>query len=93
MANQSKLAEIRHLEAEDRRYKESYIYTEDPDISWEGEASSAGRRSRRSPSTGAPSTGSFLKQRISMISSSSSNTTSGIVSDRMHASLDESEGE
>ena len=32
-------------------------------------------------------------QRISVISNTSSNTTSGIVSDRMHMSFDESEGE
>ena len=90
-----KLKEIRHLEAEDRkRYKESYIYSDSRDLALEHQTSKALQLSFRIPkSIKSPATRSVLDPRFSVISSSSSNTTSGIVSDRPHFSFDESEGE
>ena len=100
MTVQSKLAEIRHLEAEDKRrfrevHREAYIYSDHRDLSREKDRSSV--RSKHSqnstPSSGLPahSGGGTLEQRVSVISNASSNTTSGIVSDKMH-SFDDSEG-
>lgn len=84
---QPKLAEIRHLENEERRrYKEKYVYSDSRDL--QEHRPSFRKRSLR---TGAPPT---PDNRISVISNTSSNTTSGVVScsDRMHYSFD-SEGE
>ncbi len=80
---QPKLAEIRHLEAADKRYHEKYIYSDINDLE-------QSRRLRKSSSFKSPPS---LDPRISYISNTSSNTTSGIVSDKMHCSFDESEGE
>ena len=86
MTVQPKLAEIRHLHAEDqRRYREKLV-TSDPD-----ERTSLHSRLSLPPHR-LQSGGGTLEQRVSVISNASSNTTSGIVSDRMHISFDESEG-
>jgi hypothetical protein len=88
---QPRLAEIRHMEETDKRTSERYVYCENTEFSWERSSIHSrsslhsGRHSPRVDFTGRP-------HRMSLISSNSSNTTSGIVSDRQHASLDESEG-
>ncbi|XP_005093424.1 uncharacterized protein LOC101863416 [Aplysia californica] len=80
MAIQPKLMEIHHLDNEDqKRYRESYVYSE-------------GREKcnlQHSPSKSMSVTGSSTNQRFSVISDASSNTTSGIVSDRMAVSFDD----
>ncbi|KAK7104751.1 uncharacterized protein [Littorina saxatilis] len=85
MAIQPKLMEIRHLDAEDKkRYRESYIYSDVRDLHKNG--GPVQFRSNKSP--GKSPAGN---QRYSVISDASSNTTSGIVSDKMAISFDEGE--
>ncbi|CAH1791696.1 unnamed protein product [Owenia fusiformis] len=92
MTMQHKLAELRHLQAEDqRRYKESYIYSDPVDLEWEREQTSIhGALSVSLVNCSTIDRKTKADQRISIISNSSSNTTSGIVSDRMHISFDDS---
>ncbi|KAL8590064.1 hypothetical protein ACOMHN_034295 [Nucella lapillus] len=85
MAIQPKLMEIRHLDAEDKkRYRESYIYSDTRDLHANG--GPVQYRSNKSPGKSSAGT-----QRYSVISDVSSNTTSGIVSDKMAISFDEGE--
>ncbi|KAK3600905.1 hypothetical protein CHS0354_013282 [Potamilus streckersoni] len=85
MAIQPKLVEIRHLEAEDkRRYRESYIYSDARDLVTNGGPFKA----NRSPRSKTVVSGN---QRFSVISDASSNTTSGIASDKMTVSFEESD--
>uniref|UniRef100_A0A2C9KW49 FERM domain-containing protein n=1 Tax=Biomphalaria glabrata TaxID=6526 RepID=A0A2C9KW49_BIOGL len=78
MAIQPKLMEIQHLDNEDqKRYRESYIYSDSRDRS----------HFQHSPSKSLSAAGS--NQRFSLISDASSTTTSGIVSDRMAISFDD----
>ncbi|CAL1526866.1 unnamed protein product [Lymnaea stagnalis] len=80
MAIQPKLLEIQHLDNEDqKRYRESYIYSDPRDRS----------HFQHSPSKSLSAAGSSSNQRFSLISDASSNTTSGIVSDRMAVSFDD----
>ncbi|XP_061173033.1 protein expanded-like [Saccostrea echinata] len=82
MAIQPKLMEIRHLDAEDkRRYRESYIYSDTQDLVTNGGAF----RGNLSPSSKGTTT------RFSVVSDASSNTTSGIASDKMTISFEESD--
>ncbi|KAL8610960.1 hypothetical protein ACOMHN_042576 [Nucella lapillus] len=67
-----------------KRYKESYIYSDASDLHANG--GPVHHRSGRSPGKSAIGT-----QRYSAVSDASSNTTSGIVSDRMALSFDEGE--
>lgn len=120
MSLQPKLAEMRVLEAEDKRYRETYIYSENAEFSWnDSQDDHSVSSSQRSAPHPGPSAGRIMatplqfsssvppppagdsrqssqrngnSQRVSVISSTSSNTTSGIVSDRMHASLEDSDG-
>ena len=73
LAMAPKLAEQRHLEAEDRRYRETYIYS---DFVQEPDLTALGRKLSFSRSPG-------------RLSNASSATTSGIDSERLHTSLDE----
>ncbi|XP_042223283.1 uncharacterized protein LOC121867437 [Homarus americanus] len=83
LALQPRLAEVRRLQEEDRRrYRESYIYS-DRYAEMEGLADTLGGLRGYLAKTSAD-------QRVSVISNTSSNTTSGIVSDRV-LSLDGSE--
>ena len=95
MTLQPKMAEIKHLEEVDKRqFKESYIYSDVNDLAREHETSRGkkGLTSFHKSNGLTPSTsGVTLDQRVSLYSNTSSNTTSGIVSDKMH-SFDESEG-
>ncbi|XP_076442408.1 uncharacterized protein LOC143281214 [Babylonia areolata] len=85
MAIQPKLMEIRHLDAEDKkRYRESYIYSDARDLHTNGGL--VQYRCSKSPGKSPGGT-----QRFSVISDASSNTTSGIVSDKMAISFDEGE--
>lgn len=85
MAIQPKLMEIRHLDAEDKkRYRESYIYSDARDLVTNG--GPVQYRASRSPGKSPAGT-----QRYSVISDVSSNTTSGIVSDKLAISFDEGE--
>ncbi|KAK7506980.1 hypothetical protein BaRGS_00001831 [Batillaria attramentaria] len=85
MAIHPKLMEIRHLDAEDKkRYRESYIYSDARDLVANG--GPVQYRASRSPGKSPAGT-----QRYSVISDVSSNTTSGIVSDKMAISFDEGE--
>lgn len=85
MAIHPKLMEIRHLDAEDKkRYRESYIYSDARDMV--ANAGPVQYRAHRSPGKSPAGT-----QRYSVISDVSSNTTSGIVSDKMAISFDEGE--
>ncbi len=99
MSVQPRLAEIKHLEEEDKRYQEAYVYCETNESSWEHDRSSLPSRSSiRTPLGMAPAAtlygGSLTATaRRSLVSTSSNTTTSGIVSDRTHASLDDSEGD
>ncbi|XP_059169810.1 protein expanded-like isoform X2 [Physella acuta] len=80
MAIQPKLLEIQHLDNEDqKRYRESYVYSDSRDRS----------HFQHSPSKSLSATGLSSNQRFSVISDASSNTTSGIVSDRMAVSFDD----
>ncbi|RUS84496.1 hypothetical protein EGW08_007735 [Elysia chlorotica] len=80
MAIQPKLMEIQHLDNEDqKRYRESNIYSDSRDRS----------HLQHSPSKSVSAAGSSCNQRYSLISDASSNTTSGIVSDRMAVSFDD----
>lgn len=82
MAIQPKLMEIRHLDAEDkRRYRESYIYSDTQDLVTNGGTF----RGNLSPSTKGATT------RFSVVSDASSNTTSGIASDKMTISFEEND--
>lgn len=84
MTLQPKLAEIRHLEEADKRqFKEAYIYSE-PELS-----STLSKQTSFHKANGL--VGLSLDQRVSLYSNTSSNTTSGIVSDKVF-SFDESEG-
>lgn len=65
-----------------RRYRESYIYSDNHDL-----VSNGGKNV--SPRNKTPKS----KQRCSVISDASSNTTSGIASDKMTISFDDSDGE
>lgn len=97
---QPKLAEIRHLEAEDMRrfresHREAYIYSNpleldrDQGRGWSGKFSHGSSQINGLQSIPGSS---VMDQRVSVISNTSSNTTSGIVSDRMYQSFDDSEG-
>ncbi|CAI9722094.1 domain-containing 6 [Octopus vulgaris] len=80
-----KLMEIRHLQAEDkRRYRESYIYSDARDM-----VANGGLVWNTPSGTGRGTTG--VVQRCSVVSDASSNTTSGIVSDKVPVSFDENE--
>ena len=107
MTVQPKLAEIRHLEAEDKKrfrdnHREAYIYSDKRELDRDhGRASGRSQVSYMSSSatppsdprpTPPPTCSSVLDQRVSVISNTSSNTTSGIVSDKMCMSFDDSEG-
>ncbi|XP_046351374.1 uncharacterized protein LOC124131899 [Haliotis rufescens] len=84
LAIQPKLMEIRHLDAEDqRRYRESYIYSDPRDMVTNGGI--VQYRASMSPKK------SGGNQRYSVISDASSATTSGIVSDKMTISFDDSD--
>jgi hypothetical protein len=90
------MAELRLMEAEDRRYRETYIYSENTEWSDNSANSTTlpeGAQALVAPPSGKRSGRTGNSQRQSVISSTSSNTTSGIVSDRMHASLDSEEEE
>ena len=76
------------MEAEDRKYKESYIHSTYADQS---------RYSQESSTVGIDADffqlpGRTLTPRRSVTSNASSNTTSGIASERLQTSIDESEG-
>ncbi|GFN94468.1 Ferm domain containing 6 [Plakobranchus ocellatus] len=80
MAIQPKLMEIQHLDNEDqKRYRASYTYSDSRDRGL----------LQHSPSKSVSAAGSSCNQRYSLISDASSNTTSGIVSDRMAVSFDD----
>ncbi|GAB1597483.1 flocculation protein FLO11-like [Argonauta hians] len=80
-----KLMEIRHLQAEDkRRYRESYIYSDARD-----KVANGGLVWSTPSTTGRGTTG--VVQRCSVVSDASSNTTSGIVSDKVPVNYDENE--
>lgn len=68
-----------------KRYRESYIYSDARDLVMNGGL--VQYRANRSPGKSPAGT-----QRCSVISDASSNTTSGIVSDKMAISFDEGEG-
>ncbi|OWF53755.1 uncharacterized protein LOC110445987 [Mizuhopecten yessoensis] len=81
MAIQSKLMEIQHLDAEDKkRYNEAYIYSDTKDYM----ANGGSFRGSLSPASKSSST----NPRYSVISDASSNTTSGIASDKMTISFE-----
>ncbi|CAE1284780.1 unnamed protein product [Acanthosepion pharaonis] len=83
-----KLMEIRHLQAEDkRRYRESYIYSDARDLVVNGGLVPY----CAAPSTSSGRSGTGVVQRCSVISDTSSNTTSGIVSDKVTVSFDEND--
>ncbi|WAR18754.1 FRMD1-like protein [Mya arenaria] len=85
MAIQPKLMEIRHLDEEDkRRYRESYV-SSDPR---ESNSTPGTYRVNKSPR----STKMVMGNRYSVVSDASSNTTSGIASDKMTVSFEENEG-
>lgn len=65
-----------------RRYRESYIYSDTQDLVTNGGAF----RGNLSPSTKGATT------RFSVVSDASSNTTSGIASDKMTISFEENDG-
>ena len=73
-----KLAEQRHMAATDRKYKEAYIHSA-------GGGGGGG--------VAAPLAGRTLTPRRSITSNASSNTTSGIASERLQTSIDDSERE
>ena len=126
MAIQPRLAEIRVMEAEDKRFRETYVANDLSERSLSrnntgkghGSANSTLQLARSANLSNVSSmaqdsvrmravsnlSGSavgiasnsqlLLSQRVSIISTNSSNTTSGIVSDsRLHGSFEESEGE
>lgn len=95
MITQTRVQELKQLELEGHKpYRESYIYSDSLDMAWEK------RQRDQQDQPVLPCSVSRLKkinatsnsneQRVSVISSTSSNTTSGIVSDRIQ-SFDESE--
>jgi hypothetical protein len=88
VGKQKELAELKHLEAEDRKHssKESYIYGGGDDE----RDTATSRTSMDRGSSGLGASSGRGTNRTSIHSNASSNTTSGIVSDRMHTSLDES---
>ncbi|CAG5129827.1 unnamed protein product [Candidula unifasciata] len=80
MAIQPKLMEIQHLDNEDqKRYRESYVSSDPRDRN----------QFHHSPSTSTNASVNSNNQRLSLVSDTSSNTTSGIVSDRMAVSFDD----
>ncbi|XP_074641597.1 uncharacterized protein LOC141899285 [Tubulanus polymorphus] len=86
MSVKKSLAELRRLELEEKkRYRESYIYSSTDDLAWEqqhnGDLTYRPRHKAYSDPT----------NRISVASKTSSGSTSGIVSDRLHASIAGSE--
>ncbi|KAH3847905.1 protein expanded-like [Dreissena polymorpha] len=84
MAIQPKLMEIRHLEEEDkRRYRESYVSSDPRDTV----GTPGSYRMNKSPL--AVKMG--LGNRYSVVSDASSNTTSGIASDKMTVSFEEND--
>ncbi|XP_050716067.1 protein expanded-like isoform X2 [Eriocheir sinensis] len=84
MALQPRLAELRRVQEEDqRRYRDSYIYSSDKYREMGAFSDTLGSLRGYLAKTSAD-------QRVSVISNTSSNTTSGIVSDRM-LSMDGSE--
>ncbi|XP_067129164.1 uncharacterized protein [Centruroides vittatus] len=95
MVTQTRVQELKQLELEGHKpYRESYIYSDSLDMAWEKR-----QREHQDQSTLQCSVSRLKKmnttnnsneQRVSVISSTSSNTTSGIVSDRIQ-SFDESE--
>ena len=96
-----RLSELRHMEVEDRRFREMYVSGDAPDmsertslcrkVSVTSSRSSGSRRGHRQRASPRPA---CLTQRISVISTASSNTTSGIASDigKLYTSFEESEG-
>lgn len=68
--------------ADQKRYRESYISSDPRDRS----------HFHHSPSTSTNASVSSNNQRLSLVSDTSSNTTSGIVSDRMGVSFDDTDG-
>lgn len=82
MAIQPKLMEIRHLEEEDkRRFRESYISSDSREMGG-GSGQYTNLSPRQKPAMG---------NRYSLVSDASSNTTSGIASDKMTVSFEENE--
>lgn len=75
----------RVVSTDKKRYRESYIYSDVRDLHTNG--GPVQYRSNKSPGKSPAGT-----QRYSVISDASSNTTSGIVSDKMAISFDEGEG-
>uniref|UniRef100_T1IPS2 FERM domain-containing protein n=1 Tax=Strigamia maritima TaxID=126957 RepID=T1IPS2_STRMM len=90
MAMQPKVAELQRLEKESKKsYRESYIYSDSVDFEWEQEHGPINMT--LTDFNTLPKSGKTMsEQRISVISNASSNTTSGIVSDKVQ-SLDGSE--
>ena len=96
-----RLSELRHMEVEDRRFREMYVSGDAHDVSERtslcrkvsvtSSRSSGSRRGHRQKASPRPA---CLTQRISVISTASSNTTSGIASDigKLYTSFEESEG-
>ena len=80
-----KLAEQRHMAATDRKYKEAYIHS--------GGGGGGGGRDGSGDGVAAPLAGRTLTPRRSITSNASSNTTSGIASERLQTSIDDSERE
>ena len=80
-----KLAEQRHMAATDRKYKEAYIHSAGGGGGRDGSGGDGG--------VAAPLAGRTLTPRRSITSNASSNTTSGIASERLQTSIDDSERE
>lgn len=90
MALKPKIVELKTRQEDVKKiYRESYIYSDNFDLAWEQEHGSLSM-SYKDFGTLPKTTTGHKDQRISVISNASSNTTSGIVSDRVQ-SLDGSE--
>ena len=101
IVHRHRLSELRHMEVEDRRFREMYVNGDAHDmsertslcrkVSITSSRSSGSRRGHRQRASPRPA---CLTQRISVISTASSNTTSGIASDigKLYTSFEESEG-
>ena len=84
--------------SESRQFRESYIFTDESDLEWTREHDSfyhqtTARVEMWSPTmTGYDQLQYTTGQRVSVVSDASSNTTSGIVSDRQHIHDDSDNG-
>ena len=87
-----KLAEQRHMAATDRKYKEAYIHSAGGGGGGRDGGDGDGGRDG-SDGVAAPLAGRTLTPRRSITSNASSNTTSGIASERLQTSIDDSERE